>query len=521
MNGKAMRRKIILINAIVAAMLFIACSSDGENNTDDISTNVKSLAFSVSQEECIDGTRASLSIGNTIVWETGDQINVFDGLANRAFMLSEGAGKASGIFRGIVSAESTDFTAFYPYTSPVSIDDEGKIANIVLPPNQTATNNGFDKNAALMMAYTRNSTKLVFKNAVGYIKVTPKFACSKIEIKSKNLNTVLAGNATISYNGGEPKLDFTSNYSYSIILLPESGKTSYPAGTYYIAVPAITLAAGWSITFTASTDNKEYIRRGIKEIKFARNKILNLGEFNTTDDHWVYKLEKHGIVEAVDQVDMGPITLNGRKYRLITTKSNLTKTGIAAHDYNYGDYFAWSAVEPWCTSYTYTTSSVTPKVWDNTRYNTTYAPSTTPYGNGTIDGVCTKYKSDNDNLEMKDDAARNILKGIWQIPTRQVWTELRDRSKYRWSSNFVSKGGYKGIVITSIISGNSIFLPITGKFSGTVCKFVGTIGYYWTATANNARDVYYEYFLDNEFTEHCDARYYGYPIRPVRLDRLY
>lgn len=519
MNGKAMRKQIILTNAIITAMLFLACSSDGENNTDDISTNVKSLAFNVSQEECIDGTRVSLSVGNTIVWETGDQINVFDGLANRAFMLSEGAGKASGVFRGIVSAESTDFTAFYPYTSSVSINEEGEIANIVLPSNQIATNNGFDKNAALMMAYTRNSTKLVFKNAVGYIKVTPKFACSKIEIKSKNQNTVLAGNATISYNGGEPKLDFTSNYSYSIILLPESGKTSYPAGTYYIAVPAITLAAGWSITFTASTDNKEYIRKGIKEIKFARNKILNLGEFNTTDDHWVYNVTKNGIVAVIDQVDMGPITLNDRKYQLIFTKSNLTKKGIGIHDYDYGDYFAWAAEQPWCTAYTKTTSSVTPTEWNNTRYKTTYAPRTTPYGD--YEGICTKYTTDNVNLEMSDDAARIILKGDWKIPTRQIWTALRNASKYTWSSGYVAKNGYKGLEITSKITGNSIFLPIAGKFSGDVCKQVGVLGYYWIGTAYSSSTAYYMYFDGNSRHEYSDARWYGYPIRPVRLARLY
>ena len=68
----------------------------------------------------------------------------------------------------------------------------------------------------------------------------------------------------------------------TITLLPAGDGTLAAGKTYYIAVPATTLAAGWNISFTA-TDDKVYSRQGTKPIQFKTNTVTNLGTIKLDD----------------------------------------------------------------------------------------------------------------------------------------------------------------------------------------------------------------------------------------------
>lgn len=72
-------------------------------------------------------------------------------------------------------------------------------------------------------------------------------------------------------------------------------------------------------------------------------------------------------------------------------------------------------------------------------------------------------------LELTDDAANRNWGGSWRMPTvREMW-ELTEFCKWTWDSN------NDGYIITSNITGNSIFLP---------ANFSGGNGYYWTSDHN-------------------------------------
>ena len=484
-----MKKYIQSMMAFAAIVSFASCSSEDNNTTIENESAVKVMTFTATQEGDEQSTRAAISTSDSKVinWASNDQISIFDGTNNKQFTLTDGAGSTSGKFSG-EAEQSTSYTAVYPYQSTASLSGDD-VTNVTLPATQNATDNSFDKNAALMMAQSDNTT-LNFKNVVGYVKVKPKFACSKIVLQAANSNEYLAGKCTLSYGDGMPSIAFTSEQSTSITL---SGNITANTA-YYIAVPAVTLSAGWSISFTDNTGDV-YTRTGSNSITFKRNTIINLGEFSRTDNNLKLTLTQNGNVPADKQVDMGVFNIGGTNYRLIFTKSNLIATGLAASESAYGDYFAWGATEPWYTSYTGTT------------FNGWKAGHSSGYASGTAPAFSPEYTSEKD-FEMSDDPARKILGGDWQIPTKAIWEALVYNSSSKgWES------GYK-----FINNGQTLFLPAAGYVRAKRFSEYGSGARYWSGTAYSSSYAYRLSFSDSKLNVGNDlGRQYGCSVRPVRL----
>ena len=483
--------------AFAAIVSFASCSSEDNNSTIENESATKVMTFTATQEGDEQSTRAAISTSDSKVinWESDDKISIFDGTKNNQFTLKNGAGTKSATFQGVAASAET-YTAVYPYQSEATLSGTS-VKNVTLKATQNATANSFDKEAALMIAEGDNTT-LTFKNVVGYVKVTPKFACSKIVLQAAGESEYLAGMCTLSYGDGMPSITFTSEQSTSITLSgPITANT-----VYYIAVPAVTLSAGWSISFTDNTGNV-YTRTGSKEIEFKRNTIINLGEFSRTDNNLKLTLTQNGNVPADKQVDMGVFNIGGTNYRLIFAKSNLTKDGLAASESDYGDYFAWGATKPWYTSYKGTTING----WKNDYSTYGYVKYNTPYYNSKNDSYA-KY-TDGNTLDMNDDAANVILGGDWQIPTKAIWDVLVNIYTKGWDE--VRKG------YTFTNNGQTLFLPAAGYVDLTSFKYVGSYVRYWSGTAESSINAYRLSFNGSTLNVGNSARSNGYPVRPVRL----
>lgn len=477
--------------AIVAVMMLASCSSD---NGENAGSKAIPMTFAASQEG-IGGTRAAINTANTkqIVWKKNDAISIFDGNGNKQFILEGEGGSTSGNFTG-TAVEATTYTAIYPYNSNATVSG-GTVSGVSLPSAQTATEGSFDPKAALMIATSTSDapTKLQFKNIVGYVKVTPNFVCSKIELKAADETTPLAG--TLSITGYEP-YTVTDNKTYSISL---TGSTT-SSKAYYIAVLPSTLTPGWTISFTTSEGNV-YTRKGSKPLTISRNQVVDLGSFDTSADYW-YDEGRGDKVKASQEIDLGlTITKDNTTYKVIFAKSNLTATGLADSETATGDYFAWAATEPWY-------DSSTEVLW---KKDGGYIHSNAPYNikNETYN----EYTDAGNTLEYSDDAARKILGGDWQIPTSDIFTTILT------SDNFTKKLTTNGCKITNKNTNASIFFPATGYYNGTICSSSGTIGNYWLSDLNDAESAKEFYFTDtnNNIIVSHDKRYYGYVIRPIRL----
>lgn len=496
-----MKKYIHSLMALLAIVSIASCSSEG-NETMDNTGNTKVMTFSATQEGEAPASRAAISADDSKVinWEANDQISIFDGTANNQFTLKEGAGTTSAKFEG-TAASADNYIAVYPYQSEATLSGTS-VENVTLPATQTATAGSFDKTAALMMAQS-STTSLAFKNAVGYVKVTPNFDCSKIELKAAGASDYLAGKGTLTYNEGAPSIAITSDQSATITL--EGSIIS--GNAYYIAVPATTLSAGWSISFTA-TDSKVYTRKGSNAITFKHNTVTNLGEFATDGTYWY---TPRGIVSENQEVDMGlTITKDGKNYKVIFAKSNLTANGLAENESDFGDYFAWAATEPWYISYTLTNGKPTVSTGNwKTGKTDGYYEANAPYYNGT------KYTA-NSVLDPSDDAARQILGGEWQLPTKEIWQALYNTTKYTWS--WTAQNGNNGRKVVNETTESTLFLPAAGYFYYMSSNYVGSFGFYWSGTAYSSTSAYYLEFNNGKVGPHYyRLRYAGFSVRPVRL----
>lgn len=498
-----MEKHIQSLMALVAITFFVACTSEN-NETVENESNTKLMTFTATQVRGEAGTKAALASDcKTINWEQDDKISVLYDIANQEFTLTDGVGTNTATFQG--SAETSDtYTAVYPYCSSAKLESDGTVSGITLPATQTATPNGFDKSAALMIAKS-NNTSLSFLNAVGYVKVTPKFDCSQIILSAAGGNEYIAGKGTLSYNSEAPTITFSSDQSKSITLKPANGESTIAAGTYYIAVPAVTLNAGWSISFTTTSDSKIYTRKGSNPITFTRNKVINLGEFKLAETYWTVPAEK--------QIDMGLIiTENGTDYKVIFAQSNLTATELAANDYDYGDYFAWGATEPWY-------ESLSPSiVWKTDKAGYTEGNCPTHGNNDYVDVI-----SSGDNtvyrLMSTHDAARVILGGDWQMPTKEIWEALNSLTNYSW--DFTTHNSINGYSVKSNSTNQSIFLPAAGYIEGTQYQNSGQFAYYWSSSTTVYGTNAYSLQLGSSILTNSDQpREHGHSIRPVRLIKI-
>ncbi|MGN1156501.1 MAG: hypothetical protein ACI4TK_10015, partial [Agathobacter sp.] len=337
-------RKIysIFLFASIMFLAFTACSSEENNESENVSNSIVEMVpmtFKVSNESESD-TRALIDANNIIKWEDKDEICIFDGTNNNKFVLSEGAGTSSGSFTG--EASSADkYTAVYPYTEGANLNSDGSVSGVVLPYKQTATVGSFDPKAILMMGMSdaNDKTKLKFKNAIGFVKFKTDFDCSKVVLRPVDDKTPLAGKGTLKWNAGEPSIDFSDSNekSYSITLSGDILANQ----TYYIIIPAGTLSAGWNVTFAASSGTV-YIRKTTKNFTFKRNYIVDLGNLSKDGNYWADSTK--GIVDSTQEVDLGlTIKQNGKDYKVIFTKTNLTAFGLAEKETEFGDYFAWAA----------------------------------------------------------------------------------------------------------------------------------------------------------------------------------
>ena len=257
--------------------------------------------------------------------------------------------------------------------------------------------------------------------------------------------------------------------------------------------------------FTKADDSKVYAYTGNNALAFERNIVANIGEFSMDNTPYEPRGEKVG---ADQEVDMGLIvTIGSTNYKVIFAKSNLTATGLAVNDYDYGDYFAWGATEPWYSSIDTSTSPWTIS-WKDGK------------SGGYITENCPSYNNDsyveNDVLKMEYDAAHQILGGDWQLPTQKIWGTLCNTTNYTWT--WETQDGNQGYQVTNKSDNSkSLFLPAAGCLYQIDTNEVGSIGFYWSSTSY--LNTLYSLYLDSGSVDpgFYGSHGFGFSVRPVRL----
>lgn len=239
---------------------------------------------------------------------------------------------------------------------------------------------------------------------------------------------------------------------------------------------------GWRImdeSIVARTDDNKMIALG--EGKTTITAVTVDGGFSATCEVTVTPSDY-----SYEYVDLG----NGMKW----ATCNLGATSPEESGY----YFAWGETEPKeqyeLTNYKWYTDDDNDGVWEWVKYNTPNA-----------------------ELLPEDDAATVHLGDNWRIPTVDDWHKIIDRCFWEKVSNY-NGSGVDGILLTSFINGNSIFIPNTTVIGPLFqdyeyCPLLwsnksGSEGYAWCYPGQYARDQWLDVLVSV-------LKSYGLPIRPV------
>lgn len=131
-----------------------------------------------------------------------------------------------------------------------------------------------------------------------------------------------------------------------------------------------------------------------------------------------------------------------------------------------GLYFAWGETQGYTASQVGTDKQFS---WNDYKYG-----SASPF---------TKYDQDGlTNLELTDDAAHVNWGGDWHMPNRAQCEELfnTDYVTNAWVTNY-NGSGINGRLFTSVINGNTMFLPAAGYCVGGEVYVVGSGGSVWAS----------------------------------------
>jgi hypothetical protein len=162
----------------------------------------------------------------------------------------------------------------------------------------------------------------------------------------------------------------------------------------------------------------------------------------------------------------------------------------ATNPEDYGGYFAWGETE---TKSDYSTST---SKWYGVAYSSLQSQ-------GVIDT--------NGNLTAIYDAAVKNWGKNWRIPTKTELDELKTKCTWTWTT---SNGVYGRNVVGP--NGNSIFLPAAGFRLSSDLRSVGSIGLYWSSSADvDYNSAYGLRFDSGSYVWGGLNRYDGYSVRPV------
>lgn len=281
-----MKKSSYLVNGLMVAAIAIAvssCSKDDDafvqipepqqetvsNNSND-DDELIDMVFGATTASAGASTRSALTESNTVVWDEGDKIAIFDGTAAREFTTASTGQFAT--FAG-KAKKASRYYAIYPYSTSASMEN-GIISGVELPARQTAVAGSYSNN--ISVAYSADMN-LYFKNVVSLVKISINSDNASDVCKiSLNTSANLAGRMEIAFDDDlTPYVSSIEQASTNVSLELAAGFTK--GANYYMAVLPANLSDGFSVTFT-NKDGKETTKEYGGNVSMGRSSIFNLGE---------------------------------------------------------------------------------------------------------------------------------------------------------------------------------------------------------------------------------------------------
>lgn len=316
-----MRSNRIILAGLCAATLF-SC-------TQEITVGIaekQALTLGVTNELPGDGTKTSLGLDNTVSFNPGDRISVFDGVSHNIFTTADGGGNA--YFSGEAAA-ATSYLIVSPYSKTnrmVSVS----VAEYIIPAIQVATPGSFDPAAFISVGKSFGTNANLYNGvALVEVEVPDGLTVKQIQLGGKADNSyALAGTFTLNTNTQVASL--SSAGSTIITLVPRKGQSTIAPGKYYIAVGPERTYPGFTLAYV-NEDDILCKRTSTNSATIRRNHILPLGSLNTTN--FIPQTGKAVLRQAGDEVQFtGRLKmLAGGSGSAITDDKNIRKIVFHSH----------------------------------------------------------------------------------------------------------------------------------------------------------------------------------------------
>ncbi len=528
--------------AFVAMMLmFFSCSDT--DFTENITPTTEGSSLTATQErlaedgEVFGQTRTALGKDNVINWTVGDAINLWNGTSNLKFVASKVSGTTCTFTAHMDKEENvSQYVAFYPYDTKVKMSDN-KVENITLPSNQNAVAGSFDPACNLMVATASAGENLQFKHVCSYIKVVPKFACSRIVFTFNEAEVAGMFDVDVATDG-TPSVSNIKDASNTITLVGDMEADK----AYYIAVLPGTYSNGFKVSLDPKP-SKEMVDEKAKTINVSarhreeatatlvgnRAKIKSLGTFdesNTVKDEAL----------SIPYEDMGYgddfSATTGRK--VLWAKINLGATS----ETDKGSYYAWGEVEP---KTSYTSGNYLCKDYYPEKLDLAHDAAAVNWGHGWRMPTVEDFKELKENCIFVCDITHNNTKGLLVYRGGKT-TDGVEVKNYQMMPNGVRRyeeegcpAGYVPITERAVINYISelstekdayLFMPFAGNATDSGTGGTDAARYWMNShgdgplvatNAGNSLTAYYWGIAGDAFNSksHYVPRYSGLSIRPV------
>jgi len=502
-------RFLNMMAASLVGVAFMSCSSQ-----DDVLTGGQNVlmpagqtyTMSVTAQKGGDGTRALNLDGNTLkaTWTEGDVVKVYNSTSELIGTLTaQSAGATTTLTGDLTKLPENGATLTLKYLSPSYSAQDGTL---------TGADNSIDKvcdYATATVTATVSGTNVTtgaaeFQNQQAVVKFT-------LEDKA-NSETKLNATALTINDGTDDIVKLTS--------IPDATYNTNGAGVLYVAIPGFT---GKTITLTATVGSDTYT------CTTSEAKTLENGKYYGV----TAKMAKQATVP--EGAISGQFTINSSGDKVYFSKGNLQLS--AANTWKFADS-QWSCfgnsqsdnhrdLFGWGTGNNPNQTSEDGDYSTFTDWGTAAASSigsgwrTLTGGDGGeweyLFGTNPSYKRTTTSGLYFAKATVNGVPGVILLPddwsTSNYTLSSTNSTDAAFNTNTISESDWS----SKLESHGCVFLPAAGYREGTMVRYVGDYGGYWSSTAigsDEAHDVYFD--SDNVGPEYTWDRYRGFSVRLVR-----
>lgn len=221
-------------------------------------------------------TKASF-VNDYVQLAEGDSVAVYDGTRMNKFTVTSVDDKTSTL-EGYVTEGAEEFYAVYPYEAASDEVPVNGTIKVTVPAEQKVGSHSLDMDALVAVAEADDQDHFQFRNVVSLVKVKVPEGVAKMVFAPRNASEMVAGLCEV-----KPGEMASSASASSVAVVPDNDSV-IASGEYYVAVAAVNLADGFTVTFT--NEDQEAVAESTDAIELSRSCYIDLTE-ETSSVKWV------------------------------------------------------------------------------------------------------------------------------------------------------------------------------------------------------------------------------------------